>query len=114
MPLTPRSTVTLVPLSVANTALAMTRVSWSDYLIGSALGMLPMTVAQVQIGASGGLVLHGQGNWLLACPRTCLDGNLAGRTTAAHGCGAQVVEVFHSEDQVRCNGPSPGCGPIGK
>lgn len=58
--------LTLVPHSVANTALAMTRVSWSDYLFGSALGMLPMTVAQVQIGASGGLVLHGQGNWLLA------------------------------------------------
>jgi uncharacterized membrane protein YdjX (TVP38/TMEM64 family) len=56
----------LIPHSVANTALAMTRVSWGDYLFGSALGMLPMTVAQVQIGASGGLVLHGQGNWLLA------------------------------------------------
>jgi uncharacterized membrane protein YdjX (TVP38/TMEM64 family) len=55
-----------VPHSVANTALAMTRVSWANYLFGSALGMVPMTVAQVQIGASGGLVLHGQGNWLLA------------------------------------------------
>jgi uncharacterized membrane protein YdjX (TVP38/TMEM64 family) len=58
--------LTLVPHSVANTALAMTRVSWGTYLFGSALGMLPMTVAQVQIGASGGLMLHGQGNWLLA------------------------------------------------
>jgi uncharacterized membrane protein YdjX (TVP38/TMEM64 family) len=59
--------LTLVPHSVANTALAMTRVSWGDYLLGSVLGMIPMTVAQVQIGASGGLMLHGQGNWLLAC-----------------------------------------------
>jgi len=58
--------LTLIPHSVANTALAMTRVSWGDYLFGSTLGMLPMTVAQVQIGASGGLMLHGQGNWLLA------------------------------------------------
>jgi uncharacterized membrane protein YdjX (TVP38/TMEM64 family) len=58
--------LTLVPHSVANTALAMTRVSWGTYLFGSALGMLPMTVAQVQIGASGGLMLHGQGNWLFA------------------------------------------------
>jgi uncharacterized membrane protein YdjX (TVP38/TMEM64 family) len=58
--------LTLVPHSVANTALAMTRVRWGDYLLGSALGMIPMTVAQVQIGASGGLMLHGQGNWLLA------------------------------------------------
>lgn len=58
--------LTPVPHSVANTALAMTKVSWGDYLIGSALGMVPMTIAQVQIGASGGLMLHGQGNWLLA------------------------------------------------
>jgi uncharacterized membrane protein YdjX (TVP38/TMEM64 family) len=58
--------LTPVPHSVANTALAMTGVSWADYLFGSALGMIPMTVAQVQIGASGGLMLHGQGNWLLA------------------------------------------------
>jgi uncharacterized membrane protein YdjX (TVP38/TMEM64 family) len=58
--------LTPVPHSVANTALAMTGVSWPDYLFGSALGMVPMTVAQVQIGASGGLMLHGQGNWLLA------------------------------------------------
>jgi uncharacterized membrane protein YdjX (TVP38/TMEM64 family) len=58
--------LTPVPHSVANTALAMTGVSWADYLAGSALGMVPMTVAQVQIGASGGLILHGQSNWLLA------------------------------------------------
>jgi uncharacterized membrane protein YdjX (TVP38/TMEM64 family) len=58
--------LTLVPHSVANTALAMTKVAWGTYLFGSTLGMLPMTVAQVQIGASGSLMLHGQGNWLLA------------------------------------------------
>ncbi len=58
--------LTPVPHSVANTALAMTKVSWTDYLIGSSLGMVPMTIAQVQIGASGGLMLHGQNNWLLA------------------------------------------------
>ncbi|MDE2184885.1 MAG: TVP38/TMEM64 family protein [Alphaproteobacteria bacterium] len=56
-----------VPHSVANTALAITKVSWRDYLVGSALGMAPMTVAQVQIGASGNLALRGEGNWLLAC-----------------------------------------------
>lgn len=58
--------LTPVPHSVANTALALTKVSWTNYLLGSALGMVPMTIAQVQIGASGGLVLHGQGNWLWA------------------------------------------------
>jgi uncharacterized membrane protein YdjX (TVP38/TMEM64 family) len=59
--------LTPVPHSVANTALALTKVSWGDYLFGSALGMVPMTLAQVQIGASGSLALKGQGNWLLAC-----------------------------------------------
>jgi len=55
-----------VPHSVANTVLAMTRVSWRDYLTGSALGMLPMTLAQVDIGASGNALLQG-GQWTLAC-----------------------------------------------
>ncbi len=59
--------LTPVPHSVANSILALTRVSWRNYLFGSTLGMVPMTVAQVQIGASGSIVLHGQGNWLLAC-----------------------------------------------
>jgi len=59
--------LTPVPHSVGNTVLALTRISWRDYLIGSALGMLPMTVAQVEIGASGSVMLRGQGNWLPAC-----------------------------------------------
>ncbi len=55
-----------VPHSVANTLLAMTNVSWRDYLIGSFAGMAPMTLAQVDIGASGVALLSG-GQWLLAC-----------------------------------------------
>ena len=55
-----------VPHSVANTLLAMTNLSWRDYLIGSFAGMLPMTVAQVDIGASGSAMLSG-GQWLIAC-----------------------------------------------
>ena len=60
--------VRLLPLphSAVNTALAATKLKWRDYLIGSALGMLPMTIAQVNIGASGGEMLFGQGNWVLA------------------------------------------------
>lgn len=54
-----------LPHSVANTLLAMTNVSWRDYLIGSLIGMAPMTVAQVDIGASGSAILNGQ-QWLLA------------------------------------------------
>lgn len=55
-----------VPHSVTNTLLAMTKLSWRAYLTGSFVGMLPMTVAQVDIGASGSEVLNG-GQWLLAC-----------------------------------------------
>jgi uncharacterized membrane protein YdjX (TVP38/TMEM64 family) len=55
-----------VPHSVANTLLAMTNLSWRDYLLGSFLGMLPMTFAQVDVGASGGEILRG-GQWMLAC-----------------------------------------------
>ena len=55
-----------LPHSVANTLLAMTNLSWRDYLIGSFFGMLPMTIAQVDIGASGSAILSG-GQWLIAC-----------------------------------------------
>ena len=55
-----------VPHSVTNTLLAMTNLSWRNYLIGSFAGMLPMTIAQVDIGASGAALL-GSGHWLIAC-----------------------------------------------
>jgi uncharacterized membrane protein YdjX (TVP38/TMEM64 family) len=58
--------LTPVPHSVANTLLAMTNLKWRDYLLGSFAGMLPMTLAQVDIGASGSAILNG-GQWVLAC-----------------------------------------------
>ena len=58
--------LTPVPHSVANTVLAMTNLKWRDYLLGSFAGMVPMTLAQVDIGASGSAILDG-GQWLLAC-----------------------------------------------
>jgi uncharacterized membrane protein YdjX (TVP38/TMEM64 family) len=54
-----------LPHSVANTGLALTRVGWRDYLLGSFLGMLPMTLVQVDIGAAGGQVLQGHSGWML-------------------------------------------------
>jgi uncharacterized membrane protein YdjX (TVP38/TMEM64 family) len=59
--------LTPFPHSIANTALALTKVSWRDYLVGSSLGMLPMTAAQVSMGASGGQFLQGHGSWVVAC-----------------------------------------------
>jgi uncharacterized membrane protein YdjX (TVP38/TMEM64 family) len=58
--------LTPLPHSVTNTLLAMTNLSWRDYLLGSFAGMLPMTLAQVDIGASGSALLNGR-QWLLAC-----------------------------------------------
>lgn len=58
--------LTPVPHSVANTVLAMTNLKWRDYLLGSFAGMVPMTLAQVDIGASGSAILDG-GEWLVAC-----------------------------------------------
>jgi uncharacterized membrane protein YdjX (TVP38/TMEM64 family) len=55
-----------LPHSVANTALALTRIGWGDYLIGSFLGMLPMTLVQVDVGAAGGQVLTGRDGWVVS------------------------------------------------
>jgi uncharacterized membrane protein YdjX (TVP38/TMEM64 family) len=55
-----------LPHSVANTALALTRIGWVDYLIGSFLGMLPMTLVQVDVGAAGGQMLRGGGGWMVS------------------------------------------------
>jgi uncharacterized membrane protein YdjX (TVP38/TMEM64 family) len=55
-----------LPHSIVNTALALTKLGWADYLIGSFLGMLPMTLFQVDVGVAGDQVLLGQGNWLIA------------------------------------------------
>jgi len=56
-----------MPHSAVNTALAMTNVRWRDYLVGSFLGMLPMTLVQVEIGASGGSIILGQTDWTVGC-----------------------------------------------
>ncbi len=53
-----------IPHSVANTALALTKLGWGDYLVGSAIGMLPMTLVQVDIGATGGAILQGSKSWI--------------------------------------------------
>ena len=73
--------LTPVPHSVANTVLAMTNLSWRDYLLGSVIGMLPMTLVQVDIGASGSAILNGR-QWMLACLMLALG--LAGSFLLKH------------------------------
>jgi uncharacterized membrane protein YdjX (TVP38/TMEM64 family) len=53
-----------LPHSLVNIALALTTIGWADYLAGSLIGMLPMTLLQVDIGAAGGQLLRGQGAWI--------------------------------------------------
>ncbi len=53
-----------LPHSVVNTALALTRVGWADYLAGSFIGMLPMTLVQVGYGAAGLHALQGHRGWI--------------------------------------------------
>jgi uncharacterized membrane protein YdjX (TVP38/TMEM64 family) len=53
------------PHSAVNTALALTKLGWTDYLVGSAIGMLPMTLVQVDIGATGGAILQGSSSWII-------------------------------------------------
>lgn len=55
-----------IPHSLANTGLALTRISWPDYLWGSFAGMLPMTIFQADIGAAGGFALDGGRGWIIA------------------------------------------------
>jgi uncharacterized membrane protein YdjX (TVP38/TMEM64 family) len=55
-----------LPHSLANTGLALTRIGWTDYLVGSFLGMLPMTLVQVDVGAAGGQVLEGRSGWMVS------------------------------------------------
>lgn len=55
-----------LPHSVANTALALTRIGWVDYLAGSFVGMLPMTLVQVDVGATGEQVLDGRSGWIIS------------------------------------------------
>jgi uncharacterized membrane protein YdjX (TVP38/TMEM64 family) len=57
--------IPVVPHSLANYALGLTRLSLGDYAFGSLLGQLPMTVAYVELGAAGEDVMAGKAGWLV-------------------------------------------------
>lgn len=57
--------VPLVPHSLANYALGLTRMSLGGFALGSLLGQLPMTVAYVELGAAGEQFIAGKGGWLV-------------------------------------------------
>jgi uncharacterized membrane protein YdjX (TVP38/TMEM64 family) len=55
--------VPIIPHSLTNYALGLTRVRLGPYAAGSLLGQLPMTVAFVNLGAAGEQALSGAADW---------------------------------------------------
>jgi uncharacterized membrane protein YdjX (TVP38/TMEM64 family) len=56
--------IPVVPHSLANYALGLTRIPLGSYTFGSSLGQLPMTIAYVDLGAAGGQFMTGRAGWL--------------------------------------------------
>ena len=55
--------VPVIPHSLSNYALGLTRVGLGAYVVGTVLGQLPMTIACVAIGSAGAAVA-GKGDWV--------------------------------------------------
>ena len=56
--------IPVVPHSLANYALGLTKLPVASYALGSLLGQLPMTVAYVDLGAAGERMMSGRADWL--------------------------------------------------
>lgn len=56
--------IPIIPHSLANYALGLTRLSLADYTLGSLLGQLPMTIAYVDFGAAGESMMTGHAGWI--------------------------------------------------
>lgn len=57
--------VPIMPHTPVNYAFGLTEVSLASYMAGTAIGLLPMTVFYVDIGAAGGQALTGSGGWVM-------------------------------------------------
>jgi len=55
--------VPIIPHSLTNYALGLTRVRLGAVALGSLLGQLPLTIAYADLGAAGGRALLGAGDW---------------------------------------------------
>jgi uncharacterized membrane protein YdjX (TVP38/TMEM64 family) len=56
--------IPVIPHSLANYALGLTRLPLAAYAFGSLLGQLPMTIACVDLGAAGGRLMLGRASWI--------------------------------------------------
>jgi len=55
--------VPIIPHSLTNYALGLTKVRLGAYAVGSLLGQLPLTIAYADLGAAGGQALLGGAGW---------------------------------------------------
>ncbi len=55
--------VPIIPHSLTNYALGLTRIRLGAYTFGSLVGQLPLTIAYADLGAAGGAALLGGGDW---------------------------------------------------
>lgn len=55
--------VPVIPHSLSNYALGLTRLRLADYALGSLLGQLPLTVAAVELGVAGAQAMRGA-DWI--------------------------------------------------
>jgi len=56
--------VPVIPHSLSNYALGLTRLRLGDYALGSLLGQLPLTIAAVDLGAAGERAMRGASDWV--------------------------------------------------
>ncbi len=56
--------IPVMPHSLANYGLGLTRLPLGAYVFGSLVGQLPMTIAYVDLGAAGGRLMLGNADWL--------------------------------------------------
>ena len=57
--------VPVIPHSLSNYALGLTRLRLGDYALGSLLGQLPLTIAAVELGAAGERAMRGAADWMV-------------------------------------------------
>jgi uncharacterized membrane protein YdjX (TVP38/TMEM64 family) len=56
--------IPVLPHSLTNYGMGLTRLALAPYALGSLVGQLPMTVAYVDFGAAGERLMLGQTNWV--------------------------------------------------
>jgi uncharacterized membrane protein YdjX (TVP38/TMEM64 family) len=57
--------IPVIPHTLTNYALGLTRLRPLPYLLGSLAGQLPLTIAYAELGAGGGKALRGADGWVL-------------------------------------------------